>query len=81
MCDIRGMEQLANHIAAHPGRTNSEWADMFGVSRPHLHALLNGDRQPSLPVAQRIADATGNNVPVTAWANLAALIAAVQGSR
>ena len=72
------MDQLAKHIAADPDRTYAEWAVTFGISRPHLHALLNGDRQPSLDVAQRIADATG--VPVTAWPRLAALAKAMKGA-
>jgi plasmid maintenance system antidote protein VapI len=74
------MEQLAQHIAANPGRTNAEWAGLFGISRPHLHALLNDERQPSLHVAQRIADVTGGQVPVTAWPNIAALIEAAKGA-
>jgi plasmid maintenance system antidote protein VapI len=74
------MEQLAQHISANPGMTYREWADVFGVSRPHLHALINGERQPSLPVAQRIAAATGGAVPITAWPNFAALAAAIHGT-
>ena len=76
MCDIPRMEQLNTHINAHPGRTKGEWAEMFGVSRPHLHALMEGQRQPSLPVAQRIQAATRGEVPITAWPNLAALVQA-----
>ncbi len=75
---FRGMEQLAKHIGAFPGRTYGEWAEIFGVSRPHLHALLSGDRQPSLSVAQRIATATDGRVPLTAWPNLAAVVNAAK---
>jgi len=80
MCDSHRMEHLAQHITAYPGRTYGEWAEIFGVSRPHLHALLNGERQPSLSVAQRIAAATEGQVPVTAWPNLAALAKAFSGA-
>jgi plasmid maintenance system antidote protein VapI len=65
------MEQLAQHIEANPGRTYAEWAGMFGISRPHLHALLSGERKPSPHVALRIQDVTG--IPMTAWPNVAAL--------
>lgn len=75
---VSAMEQLAHHIAANPGRTNAEWAGIFGISRPHLHALLSGERHPSLHVAQRITEVTG--VPVTAWPKLAALAKAMQGT-
>lgn len=74
------MEQLAQYIASRPGRTNAEWADALGVSRPYLHELLNGRRQPSLATAQRIAAATGGAVSITTWPNLAAVIAAARGA-
>lgn len=73
------MEQLAQHIAANPGRTNAEWAGLFGISRPHLHALLTGERQPSPHVALRIQDVTG--IPMTAWPNVAALAKVMHGGR
>ena len=81
MCDSLGMEKLAHHISANPGRTCGEWAEALGVSRPYLYALLSGDRQPSLSVAQRIAAATDGAVPITSWGNLAALAAAIEASK
>lgn len=80
MCDISDMQQLSDHIAARPGKTYGEWAQDFGVSRPYLYGLLDGTRSPSLATAQRIAAATGNDVPITAWPNLAAIIAAGTGA-
>lgn len=74
------MENLRTYIGAHPGRTNAEWAALLGVSRPHLHALLNGDRQPGMEVAQRIAAATSGAVPITSWSNIAALADAIRGA-
>lgn len=81
MCDVCRMEQLAQHIAQRPGRTFGEWAEIFGISRPYLHGLLNGERQPSLATAQRIAAATSGDVAITAWPTLAAIVAAAQGGK
>lgn len=56
-----------------------EWADLFGISRPHLIALLEGTRAPGLAVAQRIHTKTNGAVPITAWPNLAAIVDAAKG--
>lgn len=79
MCDIARMEHLSHHIAARPGRTLSEWAEALGISRPYLHGLMAGTRQPSLTTAQRIATATAGEVPITAWPTIAAVVAAARG--
>ena len=78
MCDIHRMDQLKQYIANRPGRTNGEWAEILGVSRPYLHGLLKGERQPSLATAHRIALATDGDVPITSWPNIAAIVLAAQ---
>ena len=75
------MSKLSEHIKGHPGKTMSEWAGFLGVSRPYLYQLVDGTRYPSLPVAMRIAKATNDAVPVTAWPNLAAVVDAVKRRR
>ena len=75
---IRSMSTLSAFIKTHPEKSMAQWAEDFGVSRPHLYCLIDGTRQPSLPVAQRIAAATGNAVPITAWSNIAAIVKAAQ---
>lgn len=76
-----GMSKLSEHIKRHPGKNMSEWAVSLGVSRPYLYQLVDGSRYPSLPVAMRIAKATNDAVPVTAWPNLAAVVDAVKRRR
>lgn len=82
MCDMfSDMSTLSEHIKGQPEKTMSEWAGRFGVSRPYLYQLVDGSRYPSLPVAMRIAKATNDAVPVTAWPNLAAVVDAVKARR
>lgn len=77
ICDIIGdMSTLSEYIKAQPEKTRAQWAECFGISRPYLYSLMDGTRQPSIDVAQRIARATGGKVPVTAWPNMAAIVAA-----
>jgi plasmid maintenance system antidote protein VapI len=68
------MSTLHQYIKAQPERPMREWAEAFGISRPHLIMLIDGTRAPSLPVARRIQDQTGGAVPITVWPNLAAVI-------
>lgn len=56
-----------------------EWAERFGISRPHLIALLEGQRMPSPAVARRIAAGTDGAVPVETWPNIAAMIRELNG--
>jgi predicted GIY-YIG superfamily endonuclease len=72
---------LARYIASQPKRPMVSWAFRFGVSRPMVYDLMNGNRYPSPAVAQRIAEQTGGAVPVTSWPNMAAVVsAASQGA-
>jgi transcriptional regulator with XRE-family HTH domain len=52
------MHTLTHHIKTQPEKSLATWATGFGISRPYLHALLAGSRNPSLEVAKRIAAAT-----------------------
>jgi DNA-binding transcriptional regulator YdaS (Cro superfamily) len=72
------MSTLSEHIKGQPEKPMQAWADELGVSRPHLYALISGDRQPSLDVAMKIEAATGGAVPISSWANHAAVIAAAR---
>jgi hypothetical protein len=74
------MSTLTEYIKSQPDRPMREWADMFGISRPHLLAMLDGTRAPSLAVAQRIEAQTRGAVPITTWPNIAALVRAVRGA-
>ena len=82
LCDTIGdMSTLSEYIKAQPEKTKTHWAECFGISRPHLYSLMDGTRQPSIDVAQRIAKATGGKVPVTAWPNMAAIVSAAFPAR
>lgn len=68
------MSELSTHLKTVPDKPLGEWAKEFGISRPYLHALLNGQRHPSIDVAKRIAAATDGKIPVTAWPNIRAVV-------
>jgi transcriptional regulator with XRE-family HTH domain len=74
------MSTLSDFIKSQPQRSLADWAEDFGISRPHLHSLMNGDRNPSVVVAQRIASATGGAVPINHWPNISQLIEAARGA-
>lgn len=74
------METLKTYIKSQPSRTMAEVADDLGVSRPFLYGLLDGSRQPSLDVAQRIDAATGGQVPITSWPRIRAIVEATRGA-
>lgn len=81
VCDtIGGMSTLSEYIKAQPEKPKARWAERFGISRPYLYALMDGTRYPSIDVAQRIARGTDGMVPVTAWPNIAAIVAAAKQS-
>jgi len=48
------MSTLSEYIKTQPERPMREWADQFGISRPHLIALMAGERAPSIKVARQI---------------------------
>jgi hypothetical protein len=73
------MTNLSEYIEGKPDRPMREWAEYFDISRPHLLALIDGSRLPSLPVARRIEARTNGAVPITAWPNIAALVRALSG--
>ena len=81
MCDkLLSMNTLSTYIQGKPERPMREWAQEFGISRPYLIGLLNGDRSPSLETAQNIAAATGGGVPIESWPKLAALLKAARSA-
>jgi transcriptional regulator with XRE-family HTH domain len=47
------------------GRRHTQVAIALGISKAHLSNLQSGLRQPSLPLAKRIAELTG--IPVSSW--------------
>lgn len=75
------MNTLSEYIKKQPERPMREWADNFGISRPHLIALTTGDRYPSVAVAKRIERETLGLVPVTAWPNIRAIFEAIGTSQ
>lgn len=68
------MQTLSEHIKGQPEKTMADWAAAFGISRPHLYALLDGSRHPSIDVATRIDRATDGKVPAGSWPNIRSVI-------
>ena len=75
------MQTLTDHIKSRPEQPLQAWASQFGISRPHLHALMEGTRNPSLDVALRIEKGTGGEVPAVSWPNIAAVLRAATGAQ
>lgn len=73
------MSTLSEYIKTQPDRPMREWADQFGISRPHLIALMAGERAPSIKVARQIEQVSGGKVPVTVWPNIRAVFDAANG--
>lgn len=71
------MSTLSEYIKSQPEKPMREWAEAFGISRPHLIALIAGDRAPSIEVARKIERGTGGQVSVTSWPNIQAMAAAL----
>ena len=59
--------------------TQAEFARLLGVNQGTVSKLCAG-KNPSWHMATRISDATGGNVPVTAWPNIRAVLDAVRGA-
>jgi transcriptional regulator with XRE-family HTH domain len=59
-----GMD-LSVWMKRNPEWTDQKLADEVGVSRPYLTRIKLGERQPSLPVAARLAKVT--KLPLTAF--------------
>lgn len=59
-------EFIVNHPEA-PNRTQGQWAEFFGISRPHFIGILTGTAQPSKNLMMRIEDKTDGAVPVLSW--------------
>jgi hypothetical protein len=75
------MEKLQHILAAEPAKPKKAWAVEFGISRPHLIALADGTRKPSLPVAQRIEAVTSGAIRIIDWPNLRPIIEAARASQ
>lgn len=76
----QGMSEIKKYVKAQSPRPMREIAEGLGISRPFLYDLIEGKREPSLEVAQRISEKSAGAVPITAWPRLASVIAAVKGS-
>lgn len=61
-----GMSKLSEHLRQ-AGVLQSAFAEVLGVSRGHLSALISGARLPSLDLAVRIERETAGAVPAASW--------------
>lgn len=80
ICDIKGMKKLNAYIKRNSTAPMREIAEKLGVSRPYLYDLIKGEREPSITVAVKIANATGGEVAVSDWPNLAKIADAIRSS-
>ncbi len=72
-------QALADYLTA-TGLKKPEAAELFGISRVYIYGLLNGERDPSTAVAERIQRVTNGAVPVSSWGNHARVIDAVRAA-
>jgi len=68
------MEALNAYIASQPHRTDTEWAEFFGTSRPHFNLIRRGKSQPGKDLIERMAVLTKGAVPVESWFSEAAQV-------
>lgn len=62
------MEKLKSYMkTSRKAATQSEWAELFGISQGALSRILNGSRKPSWDLIQRIDAATGGKVRPAHW--------------
>ena len=68
MCDMMGiMETLNTYLARFPGRTQQDWADIFGISRSFFAEIVGGAKSPGRKTMMSISKATNGEVPIAAW--------------
>lgn len=60
------MMNLAQYLES-TGETVAAFAVRVGLNRVSVSRLKHGHQRPSWETAERIAEATGGAVPVTAW--------------
>ncbi|MFD2175644.1 helix-turn-helix transcriptional regulator [Rhodobacter lacus] len=60
------MGKLSEHLRQ-AGVLQSAFAEIIGVSRGHMSALVTGARLPSLELAVRIERETAGAVPAASW--------------
>lgn len=58
------METLQKYLE---GRRKANFAEEIGTSPSYLSQLLSGHRRPSFRLMLKIQEATGGDVPVSAW--------------
>jgi hypothetical protein len=61
------MDKLLAYIATNGPKTDQEWSQLLGISRSHFTMIRRGKSVPGRKLIAAIADATGGQVPVTAW--------------
>lgn len=63
------MNRLAQYLRTDPAArlTQSQQAEIFGISRSYLSEIASGAKRPSLDVAFRIERETGGAVPASSW--------------
>lgn len=77
MCECQCMMNLDTYLKQ-SGTSQRAFADEVGISPSFLNEILGATRNPGLATAQRIEAATGGEVPIDTWPNLAPLLAAAR---
>jgi len=52
------------------GLTQSNFCEMVGITQSYLSQVENGNKEPSIDVVKKIADALGTPIPVLFWFTL-----------
>ena len=68
------MDAYASALKAYlesPERSQGALAEAIGTSQPSIHRYATGERFPEKAVAEKIALATGDEVPLSLWQRVA----------
>lgn len=72
------MQTLSQYLKTEKIR-QTEFAEMIGTTQGTVSRLCSGTQNPTLDLAQRVEKATGGQVPIVAWPNIAKLAEALSG--
>lgn len=61
------MNALQAYVDRHPDRTQTDFAEQFGISRSYLAEILNGTKRPGRNAIAKIELGSGGAVPASSW--------------
>lgn len=60
--DSKLRKAITEHIAENKDMSIEKLSEQIGITNRHLYYLMSGDKNPTLPVAKKIAEALGKTI-------------------